>query len=200
MKINEGVIKFKYKWLKKPLPASINISELIFYRNKLYQQGLIGVDKDGVSYGNISVSHKSSGEFIISGSDTGKIKSARKYHFSLVNYVDIKKNFVSCTGMKVASSESMTHNIIYNLSPEIKCVIHIHNLKLWKKLLNIIPTTSENISYGTPEMAFEIKRLWIKSGLKQKKILVMSGHTGGLIVFGDSIKTAYNLLLNYFNP
>jgi L-ribulose-5-phosphate 4-epimerase len=101
--------------------------------------------------------------------------------------------------MKVASSESMTHNIIYNLSTEIKCVIHVHNLRLWKKLLNKVPTTAKNISYGTPEMANDIKRLWKNYDLKNKKILVMAGHKGGLVIFGESIESAYNLLMEYFN-
>ena len=196
--MNEGVIKFNYDWKKKPLPANLNISKLVSCRNKLYGDRLIGADKDGIGYGNISVLNKIR-KFIISGSDTGKIKSARKYHFSLVNSVVIEKNFVSCAGMKIASSESMTHDTIYNLSPEIKSVIHVHNLRLWKKLLNNVPTAAKNISYGTPEMAFEIKRLWINSDLKVKKILVMAGHKGGLVVFGESIENAYNILIEYFN-
>jgi ribulose-5-phosphate 4-epimerase/fuculose-1-phosphate aldolase len=117
----------------------------------------------------------------------------------MVNSVDVKKYFVSCTGMKVASSESMTHYIIYNLSHEIKCVIHVHNLRLWKKLLNNVPTTAKNVSYGTPEMAINIESLWNNSDLKNKKILVMNGHKGGLVVFGTNIEDAYNLIMDYLS-
>lgn len=198
MNKQEGVIKFNYKWEKKPLPPSLDIHELIFCRNKLYKHGLIGAYKDGIGYGNISTLYKPTGAFIISASDTGSIKTARKYHFSIVHSVSAKKNFVSCSGMKPASSESMTHDIIYKLSPEIKCVIHVHNLKLWNKLLNKVPTTPKNTSYGTPEIAYEVKRLWDKQNLKVKKILVMGGHKEGLIVFGDSIKSAYDLLMDFF--
>jgi len=196
--MNEGVIKFNYKWIKKPLPDTLNIGKLVTYRNKLYGSGLIGADKDGIGYGNISVLYKSSWKFIISGSDTGKIKSVRKHHFSLIHSVDAKKNFVSCTGMKVASSESMTHSIIYNLSSKIKCVIHVHNLRLWKKLINKVPTTDKRVSYGTSEMVCEIERLWVNSDLKRKKIIIMAGHKGGIIVFGESVESAYNLLMDYF--
>lgn len=196
--MKEGVIKFKYEWRKTPLPASLDIGELVRYRNRLFSYGLIGADENGIGYGNISVRYKSSGKFIISASDTGKIKRAGKYHFTVVNSVDIKKNFVSCAGMKAASSESMTHDIIYNLSSEIKCVIHVHNLKLWKKLLNKVPTTSKSISYGTPDMAYDIRRLWVKSDLKEKRILVMAGHEGGLVVFGEGIEEAYSLIMEYF--
>lgn len=196
--MNEGVIKFNYKWIKKPLPDTLNTGKLVTYRNKLYGYGLIGADKYGIGFGNISVLYKSSGKFIISGSDTGKIKTVRKHHFSLIHSVDVNNNFVSCTGMKVASSESMTHSIIYNLSSKIKCVIHVHNLRLWKKLINKVPTTDKRVSYGTPEMVYEIKRLWINSDLKKKKIIVMAGHKSGIIVFGESVESAYNLLMDYF--
>lgn len=198
MNKQEGVIKFKYKWKKKPLPSSLNIHELISYRNKLHRLGLIGADKEGIGYGNISVLHKPSGEFIISASDTGRIRVARKFHFSLVHTVSAKKNFVSCTGMKPASSESMTHDVIYKLSSDIKCVIHIHNLHLWKKLFNKMPASAKNIPYGTPEMVLEVKRLWHKSNLKEKKILVMGGHKEGLIIFGNNIESTFNLLAGYF--
>jgi len=196
---NEGVIKFKFDWKKEPLPRSVDISELISYRNKLYNIGLIGADKEGIGFGNISVLIKPSGEFVISASDTGRIKSARRFHFSLVQSVSIKDNFVSCIGMKPASSESMTHDIIYKLSPEVKSVLHVHSFRLWKKLMNKVPMTSKNISYGTSEMAYDIKRLWTQHDLKEKKILVMKGHTNGLIVFGDSLKSAYNTLLFFIH-
>lgn len=195
--MKDGVIKYNCEWKKKPLPENLNISELIKYRNKLYTHGLIGSDKNGIGYGNISTRYNPTGKFIISASATGNLKSARKLHFTLVNSVDTKKNFVSCTGMKAASSESMTHSIIYTLSPNIKSVIHIHNLRLWKKLLNKVPTTTKDITYGTPEMGNDIKRLWLTSELKQKKIIIMSGHKTGIIVFSESIASAYNLLMEY---
>ncbi|MCX6158741.1 MAG: class II aldolase/adducin family protein [Ignavibacteriae bacterium] len=197
--MKEGVIKFNYDWKKKALPASLDIGELVRYRNKLFSYGLIGADENGIGFGNISVRYMSSGKFNISASNTGKIKRAGKYHFTMVNSVDVKKNFVSCTGMMVASSESMTHDIIYNLSSGIKCVIHVHNLRLWKKFLNKVPTTSKTISYGTPEMANDIRRLWVKSDLKEKRILAMAGHEGGLVVFGESLEEAYSLIMKYFN-
>jgi L-ribulose-5-phosphate 4-epimerase len=197
--MKEGIIKFSYKWKKKPLPESLNLSELISLRNKLFSKKLIGADKIGTGYGNISVRYRSSGKFIISGSDTGKIKILRKYHFAFVNSVDVKNNFVYCAGMIAASSESMTHYIIYNLTPDIKCVIHLHNLRLWKKLMNKVPTTDKSISYGTTEIAYDIIRLWKKSELKEKKVIVMAGHRGGIVVFGESIEDAYYRLMECFN-
>jgi L-ribulose-5-phosphate 4-epimerase len=195
--MKEGIIKFQLNWKKKPLPKNLKLNDIVMFRNMLAARGLIGSDKNGIGYGNISILNKP-GEFVISGSGTGIIKSARKFHFTLVNSAEVRKNLVICTGLYPASSETITHDMIYKLSPAIKSVIHVHNMKLWKKLLNKVPATSENITYGTQEMAYEIRRLWNKSGLKEKKILVMAGHEGGLIVFGESIKEAYNLLMGYY--
>lgn len=195
----EGVIKFKLEWKKKPLPSDADTIKLVMFRNMLSSKGLIGADKDGIGYGNISMLYKSAGKFIISGSGTGVVKSARKFHFTLVNNTDLSRNEVSCTGLYPASSESITHSMIYKLSPNIQSVIHIHNLKLWKRLLKKVPATSENITYGTPQMAYDIKRLWNRSVLKEMKILAMAGHEGGIIVFGEKIEDAYELLMEYFN-
>lgn len=196
--MKEGVIKFHIDWKKKPLPLNLKTGELVMFRNMLAVKGLIGADEEGIGYGNISILHKSAGKFIISGSGTGIVRFARKYHFTLVNNADIRKNLVDCTGLYPASSESITHGMIYKLSPKIKSVIHIHNSGLWKKLLNKVPATSKRSTYGTPQMAFDIKKLWDKSDLKEKKILVMAGHEGGIIVFGESINEAYKLLMRYY--
>ncbi len=196
--MKEGVIKFHLDWNKKPLPKNLNLNEIVMFRNMLASHGLIGSDKNGIGYGNISVMKKSGG-FIISGSGTGIVKSARKFHFTLVNIADAGSNEVSCSGLYPASSESITHSMIYKLSPSIKSVIHIHNPRLWKKLLNKVPTTPANITYGTPRLAYAIKKLFNESDLRKKKILVMAGHEGGLVVFGESIKEAYDLLIGYYN-
>jgi L-ribulose-5-phosphate 4-epimerase len=199
MDVKEGVIKFKLIWKKKPLPLDADTLKLVMFRNMLASKGLIGADNDGIGYGNISVLYKSSSKFIISGSGTGIVKSARRFHFTLVNNADVRNNKVVCTGLYPASSESITHDMVYKLSPSVKSVIHVHSMKLWKKLLNKVPATSERITYGTPEMAYEIERLWNKSCLKEKNILIMAGHEGGLVVFGKSIKEAYNLLMGYYH-
>ena len=70
---------------------------------------------------------------------------------------------------------------------------------MWEKLLNIVPTTPENIEFGTPEMAWEISRLFKKTDVKKKKIIVMGGHKEGIISFGKSLDEAGNILLKYFN-
>ena len=73
---------------------------------------------------------------------------------------------------------------------------HVHHFKIWKKLLNTLPATAENIEYGTPEMANEIARLFNEQKLSHHKIFAMAGHNEGIVCFGKILPQAAELLLN----
>ena len=70
----DGVIKFKYDWEKKPIAIN-NFEEINGWRDKLYKIGLIGVMENGIGYGNISLRLGKTQNFVVSGSGTGTIKS-----------------------------------------------------------------------------------------------------------------------------
>jgi len=185
----EGIIKFNCEWLKdESLPKEI-LKDIIFWRNKLYELNLIGVYEDGIGYGNISIRHEQN-KFIISGSQTGHIGIATEKEFTLVEDYDFNNNYIQCRGPVQASSESLTHAAIYEASPKINGVIHIHNLQAWEKYKNKLPTTNENIEYGTPEMATEIFRLFRETNAIEEKIIIMGGHKEGIIVFGENLEEA----------
>lgn len=192
-KLDEGYIKFNCDWTFKPL--QINIPEdLLIYRDKLHELKLIGLFKDlNIGYGNISI--KTDNGIIVSGTQTGHIFPITKDAFTLVTNYEIVNNNVVCEGPVKASSETLTHAAIYEVDNSIKAVIHIHNKKMWEKLIHKVPTSSENIAYGTPEMAEEIKRLFKENDFtKSSKIIVMAGHEDGVISFGSSVKEAYKVL------
>jgi ribulose-5-phosphate 4-epimerase/fuculose-1-phosphate aldolase len=97
-----------------------------------------------------------------------------------------------------ASSESLTHATLYACDDTINAVIHIHHLEKWKSLLNVVPTTEAAVPYGTPEMAFEIQRLFRETNVASEKIIAMGGHEEGIISFGETIDEAASKLLHYF--
>src|SRR5689334_2997141 len=135
----EGVIKFKCKWIKTaPLNFEL-IEELNEWRNKLYGASLIGENKDGVGYGNISIRYKNN--FIISGSSTGKLPKLTTKHYTLVTGYDLDNNFLTNAGPILASSESLTHAVIYEHEKYVNAVMHVHHYALWKNLLNMFPAT-----------------------------------------------------------
>ena len=156
----------------------------------------IGVYDNGIGFGNISI--REDDGFIISGTRTGAIKTLTNEHYVKVTKWDYEKNWVECDGPIAPSSESMTHAAIYESDPKVMAVIHVHNLEFWKRLLNKIPTTSKDVAYGTPEMAYEFKRLFEEADAGDKKIVVKAGHEEGVFSFGENLDKAGNVILEYF--
>ncbi len=197
--IDEGYIKYQCNWIKSE-PLSLNeIAELNQWRNQLYELGLIGEYDDGIGFGNISIRYYQPGQFIISGTQTGNLSTLNEHHYTRVTNFNLERNFLTCCGPIQASSESLTHATLYQANPTVNAVIHVHHLQLWENLMYKVPTTDKNVSYGTPEMAKEILRLFREDNLMKTKILVMSGHEEGIICFGKNLQEAGNILLDKYS-
>ena len=192
--IDEGYIKFNCRKLAETIPNHNKLDELIKWRRAVYLKNWIGYDeKHQVGFGNISISDEQG--FIISGTQTGHLENLQPEHFTSIVSYNILENSVECIGPLNASSETMTHAVIYeNDRSQINAVIHIHNKSIWEKLMWKIPTTGEDVPYGTPEMAQEIHRLFREERLGEKKILAMAGHEDGIIAFGKSLEEAASIL------
>ena len=161
---SEGVIKFNLNWVKtKPVEFEF-FESLNYWRNYLYELGLIGVNEQGIGFGNIS-SRFNKKQFIISGSGTGKIKTLSIDHYSLVTSYDIETNTLNSAGPVEASSESLTHAAVYESDININSVIHVHHRGLWEIYINVLPTSDQSVEYGTPAMAREVKWLFLNTDL-----------------------------------
>ena len=192
----EGVIKFKAEWIQHP-PLHHNLmDELNITRQRLYKLGLIGCNEDGIGYGNISTRFKKN-SFIISGSGTGCVENTNINHYTLVKEFDFKTNSLLCEGPVIASSESLTHAMVYQCLANINSVIHIHHKELWKKLMHLLPHTSKKVEYGTPEMAMEIQALLKETEICNHHIFAMGGHEDGVIAFGNIAAAAEKTILSY---
>ena len=195
----EGVIKFDCHWNRsEPLDEEL-ITDLNYWRSKMYELGLIGVGEDGIGYGNISVRFQNN-QFIISGSGTGKIKTLTGAHYALVTNHDIPNNRLWSTGSTIASSESLTHAMLYELAADVHAVIHVHHNELWRRLLKTAPSTADDIEYGTPAMAMEIARLFKEKDLAHEKMFAMGGHHGGVMFFGKDLAEAAEILFKVYLP
>jgi hypothetical protein len=192
----KGYIKFQCNWIKsEPLDHEI-IKELIFWRDKMYHKSWIGVYSNGIGYGNLSIRLKGN-TFVITGTSTGSIKNLSNKHFVKVTAYKLEENTLTCIGPVKASSESLTHAVIYEINPLANAVIHIHDKLLWEKLKNVKPTTYSDVEYGTPGMANEIIRLFKDTNLLNEKIIVMGGHEEGLLSFGSNLEEAGEMFLKY---
>lgn len=188
---DEGQIKYRCRWAKisATIPDHV-FSEINPWRNYFHEMGLIGTYPDGIGFGNISVRADYSREFWISCSATGHLKILLPEHYARVTDFDIKQNKVWCWGENQASSEAMSHAVLYACDRRIKAIIHIHNRPLWDYLIHRVPTTAENVAYGTPEMADAIKTLYETTNLPELKIVVMAGHQDGIVAFGNNLDDA----------
>lgn len=195
--IDEGVIKFSMDWEESKPFAGAEMEALIEMRNRLFKANLIGVYPDsGIGFGNVSLRTKNG--FFISGTQTGNIAEADERHFCKVTAFNPEKNTVSCIGPVKASSESMTHGVIYSCAPEIGAVIHVHNEDLWEDIMGIVPTTDEDVPYGTPEMSAAVRELYDAGPFQRTPILAMAGHESGVICYGKDLETAAAVLREWY--
>lgn len=197
--IDEGYIKFNPQWVKSPSFSFDGLTALAEARQKLYRKNLIGAYPSGIGFGNISLRNPLavySSTFFISGSATGHITQLTRAHFSLVTKVDIEQNTLCCEGPVIASSESMSHAVIYRECPEVQAVVHVHHREMWRQLLHKVPTTDAAATYGTPEMAWSIVDLLKKTDLRDTRLFVMQGHEEGVFAFGNSLEEAVEVILS----
>lgn len=194
---DEGYIKFRADWEETTPLAWEELEELDHWRDAMYEAGLIGAYPDGIGFGNISRRRLGTDQFLISGSATGNFPELNATHYSLVTAVDIDRNSLSCRGPIIASSESMSHAVIYRECPEVQGVIHVHDLELWERLLHRVPTTDSQATYGSPEMAYSIIDLLNHTTLRTEKIFVMEGHREGVFAFGRDLAEAAAVIRKY---
>jgi L-ribulose-5-phosphate 4-epimerase len=186
-----GSIKFTCDRVVVELSRFAGFDELNEYRRKLLRLGTIGIDRNGVGFGNLSVRNDATSGFYITGSGTGKLLKLRPADCARVVAYDFARNWLQCEGLTIASSESLTHAAIYESDPTTCAVIHCHDMKLWTALLHKVPTTPEKVEYGTPEMAYAVRGLFDNTDVLKKKIFVMAGHEGGVVAFGRDLRSAF---------
>jgi ribulose-5-phosphate 4-epimerase/fuculose-1-phosphate aldolase len=133
------------------------------------------------------------GNFYITGSATGGIPKLTLADCAKVVAYDFEKNRVRYEGCALPSSESLTHAAIYKSDATAGAVIHCHDSKLWAAAMNRVPTTSKAAEYGTPEMAGQVIQLLTRTDVP--KIVVMAGHEGGILTFGEDLEEAFAVLM-----
>jgi L-ribulose-5-phosphate 4-epimerase len=163
-------VKFTYDRAGAEIARFDALAELNACRRKLLEQRLMGVDSNGVGFGNLSVRDGVSGNFYVSGSATGGLPELTPTDCVRVVVYDFARNWLCYEGAAIPSSESLTHAAIYESDSSISAVIHCHDSVLWATFLDRAPTTSKSVAYGTPEMAYEIMRLFKGSDLRSRKV------------------------------
>ena len=188
-------VKFTYQRTCADIAPFDALAELNACRRKLLELRLIGLDSSGIGFGNLSVRDGATGNFYVTGSATGGLPRLSLTDCVRVVDCDFKKNWLQYEGTAIPSSESLTHAAIYKSDSMTSAVIHCHDSGLWAALVDRAPTTSKTVAYGTPEMAYEIIRLFEESEVRSKKVFVMAGHQAGIVAFGKNLEDAFGVLL-----
>ena len=197
--IDEGYTKYHCDWRPGPPPSADVVAGLNAWRTRLYDAGLVGhYAEHRVGYGNVSIREPRSTCFIISGTQTGHIPVTDEHHYSRVTGWDIDANRVSCEGPVAASSEALTHAVMYAIDGHIGAVVHVHHDDLWQELVDRLPTTARDVSYGTADMARELERLYRQTDFAADGVAVMGGHEAGLLAVGESISVAAERIFRWY--
>ena len=216
MNTEEGVIQFDLTHHHSSLDFQVKFqgSDPSFHllnqwRNRLHQLGLIGVDPNryhGIGFGNVSmrlVDHPSS--FLITGSQTGLIRELNLSHYCRIIHCDFQKHTLESEGELLPSSESMTHAMMYQIDSRIQAVFHVHSPLIWNSTALDIPSSPDEIGYGTAEMTRCVRDLYYTTTLSQigphqsGGHLRMGGHQDGVISIGSNIEEVGQRLLDLWH-
>ena len=192
-----GVVKFAAEHVAVELAPFAGFQELNACRCKLLALKMIGADANGIGFGNLSVRADDAGAFYITGSGTGGRRQLSLSEYAKVIAYDLERNWLRCEGGTVASSESLTHAAVYGSELQVGVVIHCHSNAVWTRLLDRELTTSADVEYGTPGMAFEVQRLFRETDVRNQQIFAMAGHTDGVIAFGRDVDDAFGALMRH---
>jgi ribulose-5-phosphate 4-epimerase/fuculose-1-phosphate aldolase len=202
----EGVIKFELRYTEASLNPQDLPDDLRRWRDRLWREGLIGQQAGrygGYGYGNVSCRlppidvPRGQRAFLISGSQTGHLAQLDTRHYVVVSACDIRHNRVTAHGPIKPSSEALTHAMLYDQDIGVHVVFHVHSPTIWQAAGSAgLPLTAAAVSYGTPEMAQEVARLFSETDVRQQQLFAMGGHEDGVIAFGSDAQQAGEILLD----
>jgi len=198
MQPQDGVIKFNLEHSYASLPSWADVQAIQYWFARCRELDMIGQHPDryaGAAYGNIS--QRAPDGFLITGTQTGGKATLGLQDICWVQEIDLERNRLVSSGEIRPSSESMTHEQIYRHVAEASFVIHVHHKPLWQQAANLgLAITATHAAYGTPEMAYEVERLLMRSEVLETGCFSMGGHEDGIVVFGASADQAGKRLEN----
>ena len=127
-------VKFSYECARADIAAFDQLTELNECRQKLRELYMVGVDSNGIGFGNLSVRDGATSNFYITGSATGGLPKLALTDCVRVVAYDFEKNWVCYEGSSIPSSESLTHAAIYESDSMTSAIIHCHDSVLWATL------------------------------------------------------------------
>ncbi len=188
-------LKFHYESSGRKLAPFPGFEELNLGREEVRRLGLLGVDENGLGFGNVSLRDGATDSFYITGSGTGNLPALTLQDYAKVVAWNFDRNWLRCEGSVIASAESLTHAAVYSMDTTARVVLHGHARALWHDLLERSSPTGADVPYGTPEMAREVQRLFRETDVHKTKLFAMAGHRDGIVAFGHNFQQALATLM-----
>jgi ribulose-5-phosphate 4-epimerase/fuculose-1-phosphate aldolase len=190
----EGVIKYQLDYTRAVV-APGDTAMLESWRTRLCAEALLGQIPGrygGLGFGNLSI--RRAAGFLITGSQTSGLGTMTPADYALVSRWDLGANQVVASGLTAPSSEALTHAALYDLSPAVNVVFHVHSPLIWRHCdaLGLAQTLAQ-IPYGTPAMAQEVARLM--TGAALPAVFSMMGHEDGIVAYGEDCQSTGELLV-----
>ncbi len=196
----EGTIQFAYELTPD---ESIKLSaddfaDLSAWRSLLFDLRLLGQTPDryqGYGYGNLSVRADDAETFVVTASQTSGEATLLHEHLVLITHCNLERFWVDASGSEPPSSESMTHAMIYQADPRIRCVFHVHCPDMWGyRTLLKLPQTPVDVPYGSPAMVAAVRDL-LETNQSRPLIFATAGHEDGIFACGHNPRECGALLL-----
>lgn len=192
----EGVVRYRLDYQPGTPPDWHVIDPVNAWRRVLHHLELVGGGLagryGGLGFGNVSARlPEGGGSFAVSGTQTGHIQELGAQHYCVVIRCDAEHNTIVARGPIRPSSEALTHGALYDADPAIQCVLHVHSPDIWERADVLdLPSTRQNVEYGTPEMAVEVGTLVSEAARRGVPVIAMAGHQDGVLAFGRTADEA----------
>ena len=208
---SEGVIQFDLDYREMPLDDICHalpfLSALDGWRSLLRRLDLVGQDPErygGHGFGNLShrlvaATDSDAASFLVSGSQTGGRDTLGRDGWSQLRSWNLQRFQAEAAGPVAPSSESLTHALVYDMEPDVHCVVHVHSPDLWHAARELdLPRTSPDVDYGSQGMIHQVRELF-SLGLSDVGVFAMTGHEDGIVAFGADADDACTRLLTYLS-
>lgn len=200
MQAAEGVIRFRFDHRREALPEELAALAAVLagWRRRLVARGVVGRDParyGGFGFGNLSARVAGRAGFLVTGSQTGRLPDLDLAGFALVESWDAAAHSLTSRGLARPSSESLTHAALYDASPAIGAVFHVHAPALWaRRGTPDLPATPADVDYGTPAMATAAAEI-VARAPSPAGLLAMGGHEDGILAWGPTPEATGRALL-----
>jgi L-fuculose-phosphate aldolase len=184
-------VKFNYRQIGDSFPSDRRLATLNRWAYLFSQLGLTPIHADG-AYGNQSF-RTGPASFVITRSGMTPTEQLTAENFSHIAGFEPSTNTFLTEGGAIPSSESLLHDALYKVLPDINAILHGHSqlLNTYAAALDI-PVTRTFHPYGTLELAESAVELMDGT----LRFFILKDH--GFVALGEDIDSAGKLTLDFY--